>query len=65
MKSLGHPILGDLLYGNVDKNFKYLDGQILHAYFLELTHPKTLKRLKFECDVPDYFKDVLKMLEKL
>ena len=65
MKSIGHPILGDLLYGNADKNFKYLDGQILHAYFLELTHPKTLKRLKFECDVPNYFKDVLKKLEKL
>ena len=62
MKDLGHPILGDLVYGKVDKNFKDLDGQVLHAYYLELDHPRTNERLKFESKLPDYFEKVLEKL---
>ena len=65
MKSLGYPLLGDLLYGKVDKNFKNLDGQILHAYYLEINHPRTNERMKFESKLPDYFEDVLKKVEKI
>ena len=64
MKSIGHPILGDLLYGNADKNFSKLNGQVLHAYYLEFDHPRTLERLKFECDIPEYFKKILDKLGK-
>lgn len=65
MKSIGHPLLGDLLYGSVDKKFKNLDGQILHAYYLEITHPRTKERMKFESENPKYFKDILKSLHNL
>ena len=64
MKDLGHPLLGDLVYGKVDKNFKNLDGQVLHAYYLEFNHPRTNERMKFESELPEYFNDILYKLEK-
>lgn len=63
MKDIGHPILGDLVYGKLDKNFKNLDGQVLHAYYLELNHPRTNERLIFKSELPDYFSDILRKLE--
>lgn len=65
MKDMGYPLLGDLTYGKVDRNFKDLDGQILHAYYLEMNHPKTNERIKFESDIPEYFKNILNELEKI
>lgn len=63
-KHLGHPIVGDKTYGF--KNQKYnLDGQLLHAYKLELTHPTTEKRMVFECEIPDYFQNILSKLKKI
>lgn len=64
MKDLGYPILGDLVYGKVDKNFRNINGQILHAYYLELNHPRTGERLKFESKLPSYFIEVLIKLKK-
>lgn len=63
MKDMGYPLLGDLLYGKVDRNFKELDGQVLHAYYLELNHPRTNERMVFKSDLPDYFKEILNCLE--
>lgn len=61
-KYLGHPIVGDFTYGKKSNKFG-LSGQLLHAYKLELTHPKTNKRLCFECELPSYFKNILKKQE--
>ena len=63
-KHLGHPIVGDKTYGFKNQKFN-LDGQLLHAYKLELTHPTTEKRMSFECDIPDYFKNILSKLKKI
>ena len=63
MKSVGHPLLGDLLYTSKDKYFPELNGQILHAKYLEFNKPSTNERLKFDSEVPDYFKDVLERIE--
>ena len=60
-KFLGHPIVGDKTYGIKNQKFK-LDGQLLHAKKLELTHPSSGKRMIFECDIPDYFDKILKKL---
>lgn len=57
-KYLGHPIVGDKTYGFKNQKFK-LAGQLLHAYKLELTHPKTGKRMSYECEIPEYFKNIL------
>lgn len=62
-KYLGHPIVGDKTYGIKNQKFN-LEGQLLHAYKLELTHPATGKRMSFECDLPEYFKKVISKLKK-
>lgn len=63
-KYLGHPIVGDKTYGIKNQKFN-LEGQLLHAYKLELTHPTTEKRMTFECKLPDYFEKVLSKLKKI
>lgn len=55
---LHHPIVGDKLYNNNKCKFN-LNGQLLHAKKLILTHPRTNKLMTFECELPDYFKKVL------
>ena len=64
MKELGNPLLGDLVYGRVDKNFRELDGQILHAYYLKIRHPRTNEEMEFTSDVPQYFRKVLDKLDE-
>ncbi len=61
-KYVGHPIVGDPVYGYKTQKFK-LNGQLLHAFRLELTHPKTGKRMSFEAPLPDYFQAVLTKLD--
>lgn len=41
---IGHPLLGDLLYGKAHPYFK---GQALHSYYLEFVHPITNEKLVF------------------
>lgn len=57
-----HPIVGDNLYNAGKCKFK-LNGQLLHAKKLILTHPTTNKVLSFECDLPEYFQEVLRKLQ--
>ena len=61
-KHLGHPIVGDKTYGIKNQKFN-LNGQLLHAYKLELTHPTSGKRMAFECDIPEYFTKILNKLK--
>ena len=61
-KHLGHPIVGDKTYGIKNQKFN-LEGQLLHAYKLELTHPTTGKRMQFECPLPEYFEKLLNKLK--
>jgi len=63
-KFIGHPIVGDKTYGFAKQKFN-LNGQLLHAYKLELTHPKTGERMIFECPLPDYFQKTIKKLKKI
>ncbi|MBO5716442.1 MAG: RluA family pseudouridine synthase [Clostridia bacterium] len=69
MAYLGHPLLGDEVYGGNKTRFQTLhkdciDGQCLHAKELHLTHPKTEDRMTFTSELPDNFKRVLDLLEK-
>lgn len=61
-KHLGFPVVGDPEYGFKKQKFN-LEGQLLHAYKLELTHPKTCERMTFETPLPDYFQNVLNKIE--
>ena len=46
-KYLGHPVVGDPVYGYKTQKFR-LNGQLLHAFRLELTHPKSGERMVFK-----------------
>lgn len=61
MKFIGHPVVGDPIYGIKKQKFK-LDGQLLHAAGLELVHPATGRCMYFEAPLPDDFQAVLRSL---
>lgn len=61
MASIGHPLLGDQVYGS-GRNPYHLQGQALHAMVLGFVHPKTGEYLEFQAPLPEYF---LKLLDKL
>ncbi len=63
MASIGHPLLGDVVYGS-KKPVPGLAGQCLHAKRLSFVHPRTGKRVTVECELPDWFQTVLKRLER-
>lgn len=59
MSYIGHPVVGDPLYGP-RKNIFNVRGQILHANLLEIEHPATRERMSFMSPLPAYFVEVLK-----
>ena len=61
MASIGHPLLGDGLYGAKCPD-KGLEGQCLHARRLHLIHPVTGEELRFESALPEYFTSILDKL---
>jgi len=60
-KHLGHPVVGDPVYGFKKQKFS-LDGQLLHAAKLELTHPVSEARMAFFAPLPNDFEEVLQKL---
>ncbi len=65
MKFIGHPIVGDILYGGRKKiPPEGLARQFLHANSIEITLPNGTKAL-FEADLPADLEGVLKTLQKL
>lgn len=65
MASIGHPLLGDELYGN-PKNLamKGLQGQTLHAMIIGFVHPSTHEYMEFEAPLPEYFQNLLKKFSR-
>ena len=59
MAYIGHPLLGDTLYGNSKAYSEY--GQFLHAKVLGFIHPTTGEYMEFEAPLPDYFAKLLEM----
>ncbi len=57
----GHPILGDMVYGHKKPELG-MDSQCLHARQLTFVHPHTGLPVTVECELPDYFQEVLKKL---
>lgn len=62
MKSIGHPILGDDVYGPARCPFPGLQGQTLHAMTIGFIHPSTGEYLEAEAPLPDYFEKLLNKL---
>ncbi len=62
MSHIGHPLLGDEVYGPVNSKFKNLQGQTLHAATIGFIHPTTEEYMEFSAPLPDYFEKLLKTL---
>ena len=58
---IGHPVLGDEVYG---KPFKGLEGQCLHAKMIGFIHPSTGEYMEFDSELPEYFQSTLLKLRK-
>ena len=63
MAHLGHPLLGDTVYGSA-KGYPALAGQCLHAKELTFLHPSTGEPVTVECPLPGYFTDILEKLRR-
>lgn len=61
MASIGHPIVGDAVYGPAKCPFK-LEGQTLHAKILGFVHPVTGEYMEFDAPLPEYFFSLLERL---
>ena len=64
MASIGHPLVGDPVYGGNRKSLPGLVGQCLHARKLRFIHPSTQSPLEVECPLPDWFERVLRQINK-
>lgn len=68
-KSVGHPVLGDTLYGAGKTKFEIqnksiIEEQTLHARTVGFVHPVTGEWLSFTSDLPEYFDTLLTKLRK-
>lgn len=63
MASIGHPLLGDILYSSGRSPFKHLQGQCLHAKTIGFIHPKTGEYMEYSAPLPEYFEKMLCLLK--
>jgi 23S rRNA pseudouridine1911/1915/1917 synthase len=63
MASIGHPLLGDVLYSGSNSKFKNLQGQTLHAQTIGFVHPRTGEYMEFSASLPEYFEKTLRILK--
>lgn len=70
MAYLGHPLVGDTVYGGGKTKFELsnkslITGQCLHAGELHLTHPRTGESMCFTSEIPDEMKILIEKMRKL
>lgn len=63
MAYMGHPLLGDCVYGPKKQPFNLL-GQVLHAKTLGFVHPVTNQYMQFDTPLPEYFTKLVEILRK-
>ncbi len=61
LSSIGHPLLGDEVYGGSKQPFK-IGGQALHARVLGFNHPVSNEYMEFEAPLPEYFTNLIEKL---
>ena len=70
LASIGHPVLGDEVYGGdtaqfVKRHPGLFDGQMLHAGRLVLRHPRTGEEMRFEAEMPENMRKVIYLLSQI
>lgn len=63
MASIGHPVMGDKVYGNGKSPYN-TDGQVLHAMTLGFIHPTSGEYIETVAPLPEYFEKILRDLRK-
>ncbi len=61
---IGHPVLGDPIYGGLKHNIPKPPRLMLHAYEISFNHPRTLKKMEFRAEIPEEFKNYIEILRK-
>ena len=64
MASIGHPVLGDPVYGPKRSPYPVEGGQLLHAFRLGFVHPRTGEEMLFEAEPEPRFTCWLEKLRK-
>lgn len=64
MAHIGHPLLGDDVYGPKKSKIKY-EGQLLHAKKLGFIHPTTQEYVEFDSELPDYFEMIINKIKHI
>ncbi|MBN2899914.1 MAG: RluA family pseudouridine synthase [Clostridia bacterium] len=64
MAYIGHPLLGDDVYGPKKSKIKH-EGQLLHAKKLGFVHPTTGEYMEFDSELPDYFEAVIQKIRHI
>lgn len=62
LKSIGHPIIGDSLYG---EESAYIDRQALQSYYLKIKNPRSGEPIELSIDMPDDFKKLISHLKNM
>ena len=62
MQSVGHPLLGDVIYAPNIRTAVKIPRLLLHAYSLEFDHPTTGERMKIEAPIPKAYLDTVQKL---
>jgi 23S rRNA pseudouridine1911/1915/1917 synthase len=65
MAHIGHPLLGDEVYGNKKSAFRHLQGQTLHAKTIGFVHPRTNEYIECSAPLPEYFQKLLEQLDNM
>ncbi|MCQ2379981.1 MAG: RluA family pseudouridine synthase [Victivallaceae bacterium] len=63
MAHIGHPVIGDELYGGGRTGIEAAERQMLHAYRIRLPHPVTGETLKLKAKIPDDFQAMIDLIE--
>ena len=68
MSSIGHPLMGDTVYGGgrtafEKKHAELLCGQCLHARYIGFVHPGTGEYMEFDGGLPEYFEKAVSLLK--
>ena len=64
MASIGHPLLGDEVYGSGRNHRKGLQGQCLHARTIGFVHPSTGEQIEVSAPIPAYMEALLQKLRQ-
>lgn len=63
MAYIGHPVVGDRSYSDIGDKFG-LKGQLLHAREISFVHPLNNCLMKFTSNLPDYFQEIVNLLNE-